>query len=352
MFKKKLTLFVFLFSFIINISFINVKSFCNQEQSEYIENILNNFEKGTWEIVEELEPGDYSSQIYLVRYVSEDYIPKYYVFKILLQGDTKTYKREKLACEKFKPYINDEKITENICPPLECGELDDGFYYVIYKYAESTNNENLYNHMNFLDSYGIEKRPFNEVATIWNDLLSQKLKAIEFLNKNNILHRDAHSGNWKIAFYRKDNYKYKLKVKLIDFGSTVDVSDYSPDAKPMYYPNNKDFYPKDSIANHDLICFLDGLKDDAKCFLYENNIINKIQELIDYLKDGHICRRKKYFKYSHSLTLKQRLNILGQLYDWLCLPTNLNTETVSKSNQILKNEKNLEWLLSKINGIT
>lgn len=349
MFKKKLMAFVFLFSFAINISFINVKSFYNQEQSEYIESILNNFKEGTWEIVEELRPGDYSSQIYLLSYISKDGNFQYYIFKILLQGDTKTYKREKLACEKFKPYLNDKKITENICPPLECGELDGGFYYVIYEYAEGTNNENLHNYINFLDIYGMKKRPFNEIATIWNDLLRQKLKAIESLNKNNILHLDAHSENWQIAFYRKDNHKYELKVKLIDFGSVIDVSNYPPDAKPMYYPNSKDFYPKDSIANHDLICFLDSLKDDAKYFLYKNDIVNKIQRLIDYLKDGHIRRRKKYFKYSHSLTLKQRSNILSQLYDWLSLPTNLNIKSFSKANQILKNEKDLKWLLSKIN---
>ena len=349
MLKGKLIAFAFLFIFTFNISFIDIKSFYDQEESEYIGNILNNFKKGTWEIVEELKPGDYSSQIYRVCYTSEDGEPKYYVFKILLQGDTKTYKREKLACEKFKPYINDEKVIENICPPLECGELDDEFYYVIYKYADNTNNENLYGCINFLDNYEIEKRPLNEIANIWNDLLSQKLKAIESLNKNNILHLDAHSGNWQIAFYRQDNRKYKLKVQLIDFGSVIDVSNYPPDAKPMYYPNNKDFYPKDSIANHDLICFLDGLKDDANCFLYENNIVDKIQELVDYLKDGHFRKRKKYFKYSHSLTLKQRLNILNQLYDWLCLPTNLDIKDFSKSNQILKNDKTLEWLLSKIN---
>lgn len=118
-------------------------------------------------------------------------------------------KDKKYVDEYYKRFVDEIKILFNISHPNIVR------IYNYYLYPESKTG---YLQMEYISGTTIDKYEILPWSKSWNDIFTEIISAFEYLEDNNILHRDIRSAN--ILIDENDN------VKIIDFGFSkmLDVS--------------------------------------------------------------------------------------------------------------------------------
>ena len=181
-------------------------------------------------------------------------------YKIKMKNRKKTYKNLKLIrkCDinsksSEKKILSEIEILknlnhENIIKVEEC-IVDENNYYVIGEYCQ----------FGTLEDYINKKKKFTETQTKY--IISQLLKAIQYLNSKNFVHTDIKPENILIDKIMKKRDEELCDIKLLDFGSSSSLKNDPSNDIPI---KNLPYYVSPEIIDR---------KYNAKCDIWSIGVI-------------------------------------------------------------------------------
>ena len=181
-------------------------------------------------------------------------------YKIKMKNRKKTYKNLKLIrkCDinsksSEKKILSEIEILknlnhENIIKVEEC-IVDENNYYVIGEYCQ----------FGTLEDYINKKKKFTETQTKY--IISQLLKAIQYLNSKNFVHTDIKPENILIDKIMKKRDEELSDIKLLDFGSSSSLKNDPSNDIPI---KNLPYYVSPEIIDR---------KYNAKCDIWSIGVI-------------------------------------------------------------------------------
>ena len=213
-------------------------------------NMMKKFKQSeNWELQKEIKQDEYDYQTAdSIDIFSYDGGKTNYVLKILSLREKESFKSEKLAFTKLNSCSELDEKCSNVFSPIHVGDYENNktkVYYVVYEYA----GENKRNSKNLSDKQKIK---------IWNDIVQKKCKALLFLLSKGIMHCDPNYNNWIIKYEGGEDNSAEVEVKLIDFGSCIDITN-KPEV-PLCYISP--FYGNEPATNRELKYLLDSLSYD------------------------------------------------------------------------------------------
>ena len=181
-------------------------------------------------------------------------------YKIKMKNRKNTYKNLKLIrkCDinsksSEKKILSEIEILknlnhENIIKVEEC-IVDENNYYVIGEYCQ----------FGTLEDYINKKKKFTETQTKY--IISQLLKAIQYLNSKNFVHTDIKPENILIDKIMKKRDEELCDIKLLDFGSSSSLKNDPSNDIPI---KNLPYYVSPEIIDR---------KYNAKCDIWSIGVI-------------------------------------------------------------------------------
>ncbi|QXE18721.1 protein kinase family protein [Clostridium sp. 001] len=119
--------------------------------------------------------------------------------------------------EYYKRFVNEIKILFKLSHPNIVR------VYNYYLYPDSNLG---YLQMEYIEGYPIDQFTPNDLGKDWNSIFTEVVSAFEYLEKNNILHRDIRPAN--ILIDKDEN------VKIIDFGFGKQLKSFEENAKSVF----------------------------------------------------------------------------------------------------------------------